>query len=231
MRNPLKRFPVLGQLSSRFYSWLTMRARRTPVFPGTPQYWEERYASGGNSGRGSYGELASFKAHFLNEFVERERIQSIIEFGCGDGNQLTLAHYPEYSGYDVSKTAVRMCRERFKDDTSKQFGLTVDYDGRAADLALSLDVIYHLVEDEVFDSYMRLLFDAATRYVVICSSDSSDNAGYEGSWIRQHRFTEWIAENAVGWVLKVREPNPYPLDPLAEEGSWSDFFVYEREAS
>lgn len=124
-----------------------------------------------------------------------------------------------------------MCRERAGEDASQEFHLVSGYDGRTADLALSLDVIYHLVEDDGFDSYMHLLFDATSRYVVIYSSGSSDNAGYEGSWIRQHRFTEWIAENAADWVLRARVPDPYPLDPLVEDGSWSDLFAYEHEAS
>lgn len=47
-----------------------------PSFSGTPQCWEQRYASGGNSGRGSYGQLAAFKADFLNDFVEREHVKS-----------------------------------------------------------------------------------------------------------------------------------------------------------
>ena len=40
-----------------------------------------------------------------------------------------------------------------------------------ADLTLSLDVIYHLVEDDVFVSAMRALFDKAARFVVIYASN------------------------------------------------------------
>ena len=36
-----------------------------------------------------------------------------------------------------------------------------------AELALSLDVIYHLVEDTVYESYMGQLFDSATKYVIV----------------------------------------------------------------
>lgn len=44
-----------------------------------------------------------------------------------------------------------------------------------ADLSLSLDVIYHLVEDEVFETYINTLFKSARRYVIIYSSNSDDN--------------------------------------------------------
>lgn len=34
-------------------------------------YWENRYKSGGNSGAGSYSNLAEFKAEIINEFVAK----------------------------------------------------------------------------------------------------------------------------------------------------------------
>lgn len=125
------------------------RLFRALKFPGSARYWETRYASGGTSGEGSYGELAAFKAEILNEFVAANNIASVIEFGCGDGNQLALARYPRYSGFDVSPQAVSLCRKRFAADPSKLFGLMDDYRGEKADLGLSLDVVYHLVEDAV----------------------------------------------------------------------------------
>ena len=41
--------------------------------------------------RDTYGELGRAKADFLNNFVRSHAIGSIIEFGCGDGYQLSLA--------------------------------------------------------------------------------------------------------------------------------------------
>ena len=89
-----------------------------------------------------------------------------MEFGCGDGHQLALADYPCYIGLDVSAAAIRLCKDRFSDDRTKSFFL---YDGEcfvdrvglfSADLGISLDVVYHLVEDAVFDAYMRHLFES-----------------------------------------------------------------------
>ena len=40
------------------------------------EYWEKRYASGGNSGAGSYNYLAEFKAEILNNFVTENNINS-----------------------------------------------------------------------------------------------------------------------------------------------------------
>ena len=76
-------------------------AGRRP-FPGSAPYWEQSYRKGGNSGAGSYGRLARFKADYLNGFIAQRRFQSILEFGCSDGAQLQLSAYPSYVGVDVS---------------------------------------------------------------------------------------------------------------------------------
>ena len=143
----------------------------------------------------------------LNTFVEHHQVKSVIEFGCGDGNQLKLAKYPTYLGLDVSSAAISRCRELFESDPQKSFRLTSEYRGETADLALSLDVIYHLVEDEVFEHYMRLLFKAASRYVIIYASDCDDNQGYEGTHIRHRRFTEWVKDALPDWKLVEHTPN------------------------
>ena len=38
---------------------------RQVIFPGSQNYWRKRYAMGGNSGKGSYGKSAEFKAEIL----------------------------------------------------------------------------------------------------------------------------------------------------------------------
>jgi len=131
-------------------------------FRGSAQYWERNYACGGTSGPGSYGALAEGKAAFLNAFVDEHGVGSVIEFGCGDGHQLSLARYPRYVGVDVSRTAIGLCRRQFAHDGTKSFFLYDDacFVDRAglftAELALSLDVIYHLTEDEVFEPVAAL---------------------------------------------------------------------------
>src|ERR1035438_9808248 len=95
----MKQAPVFGPYLFRVY-------RKLHRFNTSGAYWELRYRTGGNSGPGSYGRLAHFKADTLNGFVDQHKIASVIEWGSGDGSQLQLANYPAYTGVDVSKTAV-----------------------------------------------------------------------------------------------------------------------------
>src|ERR1035438_8966382 len=85
-------------------------------FPGSEPYWEDHYKSGGDSGSGSYNRLAEFKANIINDFITEKRIASAIEFGCGDGNNLSLINYPKYIGLDVSPTAIKLCMNRFRSE-------------------------------------------------------------------------------------------------------------------
>jgi SAM-dependent methyltransferase len=195
-------------------------------FPGSRSYWRSRYARGGTSGTGSYGDSAQYKAKVLNGFVQRNGVESVIEFGCGDGNQLSPAQYPSYIGFDISPHAVTMCRERFQGVLSKQFRLMEDYAGETADLALSLDVVYHLVEDEVFEGYMRQLFAASARFVIINSSNTDTQAEIQLPHIRHREHTAWVSKNLADWRLAERirdgDPDETVVDHLAS------FFVYER---
>ena len=228
MKEIIKQIPALGGIARRAYGRLVARRRDPEPFPGSAEYWEKRYAADGHSGVGSYGRFAEFKADILNGFVARRGVESVIELGCGDGNQLSLASYPTYLGLDVSATAIAKCREIFESDESKSFRLTSDYGGETASLTLSLDVIYHLVEDDVFEEHMRMLFAASERYVIIYASDSDDNRGYEGTHVRHRKFTDWISRNLPGWALVEHIPNRYPYRGDYLTGSFAEFFIYER---
>ena len=228
IKDIIKRTPVLGEFVTQIY-WTKLARNRPPEpFPGSVTYWEQRYLEGGDSGVGSYGSFAKFKADVLNKFVAEHNVQSVIEFGCGDGAQLGLANYPSYKGFDVSGTVISKCKERYESDPTKSFGLLNEYRQDKTDLTLSLDVVYHLVEDSIFENHMTLLFGASQRYVIIYSSDSDDNRGYEGTYVRHRKFTRWIQDNMRGWKLREHLPNEYRYRGDYRTGSFADFFIYEK---
>lgn len=201
-------------------AWLGVTKR------SSADYWERRYRAGLTSGSGSYGALAEYKAAFLNEFVAAHSVRTVMEFGCGDGNQLALARYPLYLGLDVSPSAVAACAARFAGDPTKSF---LWYDAShafdadrflRAELTLSLDVVYHLLEDAVYRAYLRNLFRSADRYVIVYSSDRDDASG--SPHVRHHRFTEDVASSQPEFRLVRHVENPHRAETFA------DFFVFER---
>ena len=199
-------------------------------FPGSEQYWIERYEAGRTSGAGSYNELAEFKAEMINAFVVDHGIQTVMEFGCGDGNQLQLANYPDYTGFDVSPRVVDLCRNIFSSDDRKRFLLMEEYAGQTAQLTLSLDVVYHLVEDDVYASYMETLFAAAERFVIVYSSNSEHNEPGQARHVRHRIFTRWVDANMPDWVLLEHLANRHPLSMPDGQGSLADFYFYQKRS-
>jgi hypothetical protein len=228
LKEQIKKIPTLAKVARNIYRMIKPDNSKSEAFPGSGEYWENRYASGGDSGAGSYNKFAEFKAEILNSFVAKNDVKSVIEFGCGDGNQLVLADYPAYTGLDISHTAIKSCKTRFSSDNTKTFKLMSENGEETADLSLSLDVIYHLVEDEIFEEYMRALFNAAKRFVIIYASDSEDNAGYEGTHVRHREFTKWTKENISNYKLIAFIPNKHPYNGDYTTGSFADFYVYEK---
>lgn len=194
------------------------------------EYWEQRYKKGGNSGPGSYHHLANFKAEVINNFIIKNNINTVIEWGSGDCNQVSLINYKKYFGYDVSKSAINLCKTKFKNDRSKTF-IYIDQNFKnkiKGDLSISLDVIFHLIEDDVFNKYMKNLFDSSNKYVCIYSSNSLSKPS--GKYTRQRIFTDWIdIHESNKWKLKEFIPNKFPFDnKKMSSTSFSDFYFYEK---
>lgn len=195
------------------------------------KYWENRYKNGGNSGAGSYNHLAQFKAEVINDFIKENMINNILELGCGDGNNLSLYNIKTYYGVDVSQKAIDICKKRFKDDSSKKFFTLIEFkkiykDIIRAEVTISLDVIYHLIEDSIFSEYMSNLFKYTNKFVIIYASNKN-----EGHCLHvQHRkFTDWINDNEKDWKLKKYIPNKYPYnEKKPQDTSFADFYIYEK---
>lgn len=225
IKSLVKRTPIVRDIA-RGALKLLAQGRQKDFDSG--DYWEGRYKAGGNSGAGSYNRLAVYKADVLNRFVEDNAVASVIEFGSGDGAQLQLARYPSYTGVDVSQTAVAATRSLFAADPTKRFILSDEVGPtERAELSLSLDVIYHLIEDSVFERYMQQLFDAATRFVIVYSSD--EERPVEAVHVRHRKFTDWVARNRPDFALTGHEKNPYPESGSdIDNTSFADFYYFER---
>jgi len=221
LKELVKRTPVVREVAL----WLmrnTSDLRRGGF--SSADYWDERYRSGGDSGAGSYNRLAIFKANFLNDFVEKHEVRSVIEFGCGDGAQLQLAKYPRYIGIDISRIILEKSRARFASDSSKSFVHLDESANQSAELALSLDVIYHLTEDEIFNAHMECLFRSAERFVIIYASN--DDRKSDAPHVRHRRFTDWVSANTNATLIETIA-NPYPYDPARmDDTSFADFYVF-----
>ena len=228
----LARLPVIGTVGRRLHRLFRRQSGSDEAFSGTAAYWQARYAAGGNSGAGSYGKFAEFKARILNALFAEQGVVSGIEFGSGDGNQLKLLRIANYTGVDISPDAVARCRTLYAGQPGCRFMTTDEYAAAQpvprADCTLSLDVIYHLVEDETFDTYMGRLFASASKLVVVYSSNHDAPVQADGSHIRHRCFTDWVAARQPGWRMLRQIPNDFPFKGDYKSGSFADFYIFVR---
>ena len=222
----IKKIPVLGPLTKSIYN----RINGSQSFTNSSEYWENRYKAGGNSGAGSYNILAEYKAQIINDFVSKNNIKSVIELGCGDGNQLGYFNFPLYIGVDVSSTIIQKCRDKYRADKNKQFIVLDQYQQENAEMSMSLDVIYHLVEDSIYLDYMQNLFAAGNQYVIVYSSNEDDHENNQDvAHVKHRKFTNWVEKNAPQFELIQHIPNPYPYNGNNEVSSYADFYFFRKK--
>ena len=192
-------------------------------------YWESRYRAGGQSGAGSRGPLAAYKAAVVNRFIADNAIGGLIDLGCGDAAQLALLTPPSrYVGVDISPTARSLCAALYPD---RRFVSPEELRALPpAELTLCLDVLYHLVEDAVFAGTIRTLFAWSTRFVVIYASNL--DSLWSSPHVRHRRFTDHVAAAEPDWRLLAHVPNPWPYDPVRpDDTSFADFFFYGKHGA
>jgi hypothetical protein len=206
-------------------------ARITPVKSkqsfSSENYWKRRYKRGGNSGAGSYGRLADYKSEYINDLVSRYGVESVVEIGSGDGNQASEYTFSPYTGIDLSAKMVAECRKRFSDRKDWNFSTASEWVLKPHDMSMSLDVIYHLIEDGVYEAYMNQLFNSALRYVLIYVSDKDTQ--HSAKHVKHRNFSEWVAENRGDWELLEAPKHPFPMiagsDP--NQTSFASFKLFE----
>jgi trans-aconitate methyltransferase len=192
---------------------LIFKYLKNRFFTSSEEYWENRYKSGDNSGAGSYNEYAEYKASFINEIISKYKIQTVCELGCGDGNNLKYYKgFNKYYGFDVSKTIINKNNKEF-DNKKYSFNVLNTLDIPNVDLMMSLDVIYHLVEDDIFNDYMRQLFNSKSKYVIVYSSDIDSKRKFH---VRHRKWTDKIPKDFI-----LKDKTNCPL-----KGSSANFYLY-----
>lgn len=192
-------------------------------------YWNNRYKKGENSGSGSYNQLAQFKADVINEYIRLNGIKSMIDYGMGDGNQLKLFNISgmKYVGIDVSQFIVDKCKEEFPEQSF--YHVSKVPAGIVADMVISCDVLYHIVEMDKYHEYIDNLFKMSSKHVVIYARDENINH-------QQHvvfrKFTTYIVKKFPEWRLVKIIRNKYPQPKIGinnDKTSPSDFFIYKKD--
>lgn len=159
------------------------------------EYWESRYIRGGDSGLGSFGLLAVNKSKVLMEIITSHEIKSVIDLGCGDGNQLKYFNFCnlDYLGYDVSAFVIDKIRAKYHKNNnyrfSSDFSEIVEFNLRMTkpSIVISFDVLYHLVQDATYFEYLRKIEILSPDFILIYSTNFDQ--GSDKYHVRHRKFT------------------------------------------
>jgi hypothetical protein len=172
------------------------------------------------SGTGSRGSLAEFKANYVNTFIKRYQIQSVLDFGCGDLYNSCMIEVEDYLGIDIvdHKHPKKIMSKNFKTIVSKFDEFESEH---SFDLCLCMDVLYHLLEDEIIylEKTISNIIKYSKKYIIIYAQDSYDlTLDYRG-----HLFNSpWRQILEKEDVMLIEEQSE------CQAGSSARFFIYEK---
>jgi len=118
-------------------------------------YWDRRYLSGASSGGGSVGRTRDWKWGLIDEHVEISG-KSVLDVGCGDLSFWENRDCKRYTGLDFSDVVIEKNLLRRPDwsfrctDASEPADLSTQ-------IVLCLDVLFHVLEDPVYEGILRNL--------------------------------------------------------------------------
>jgi len=137
------------------------------------RFWQQRYASGLDSGPGSGGAEAAWKVEQIVQACKRRRIESILDLGCGDGRvgRAVVERIPgaTYLGIDQAPAALEQARKvALPEMAYGEFDLTVA-ELPQADLVLCLDVLFHLSSAERHAAAIAKVVAAFRRVAIVAA--------------------------------------------------------------
>lgn len=172
-------------------------------------YWDNRYAQGGDSGYGSYGEQLEKKLNWIFSLD----FHSITEVGCGDMNfassLMKMNPVDNYTGYDVSRVIVERNTLLYP---QYDFRVVSDAEFVKSDLVMCVDVLFHIIKDEDCESLLQKLEQTWTKYLVITA--------YE----RDEEFTNHVRIRKFDYK---RFGEPLVREIVEEDGTLY-FYIFER---
>lgn len=182
------------------------KAADAPLPKFGPVYWDRRFSDGVGPGSGSEGEAAVRKADYINAVIERWNVESVVDWGCGNGGQLGMIHADQYLGIDVAPAAIAQAVRLHRLDPRRSFmlwrpGAPISVH---ADMALSLDVIFHLVDPDEYRAHIDNLFGSAERLVLVHATNRLNEP--DAAPHMQHHI--WTTAIPDGWCIVESPDNP-----------------------
>jgi SAM-dependent methyltransferase len=135
------------------------------------RFWEERYRTGGDSGKGSVGAYRKWKWKTIKKYINPKE-KSVLDVGCGDLQFMKGQKFKHYVGVDISSSIIEKNRAKRPDwaflcaDVAT-YGLR--FRPQPFDVVFCMDVLFHIMNDERYGILLDNLNRWAGEWLFIVS--------------------------------------------------------------
>ncbi|KAB0590723.1 class I SAM-dependent methyltransferase [Campylobacter lari subsp. concheus] len=205
-------------------------------------FWNQRHEklglySGGDKGISDY-ENFEFYIHrlsmilkLISKYYIGKKLLEVLDAGCGKGffsNGIFSSGYI-VNGIDSSASAISFCKENYPEIFFKQDNLDKFILDKAFDVIICIDVMFHIVEDSLWENSVKnLAYHAKNNSIIIISDyiDATDSEKAIGEKIKYIKYRNKKKYSEIlepfGFFLK----NTVPYDILSNKNS---FMVFQRK--
>jgi 2-polyprenyl-3-methyl-5-hydroxy-6-metoxy-1,4-benzoquinol methylase len=133
-------------------------------------FWDFRYAMfpDTGSGIGSRGSNLVKKRELIRAQIEELKPDSVIDVGCGDLEVMKDLSIRNYTGIDISHTAVDIAKSK-RPDWEFVCGQATDLDLAPADLVICMDVLIHQPTRELYEKFCGQLLNLSKQHLIVAA--------------------------------------------------------------
>lgn len=172
---------------------------------------------GEGSGGGSNPENNSEYIQFLQEFLKEKKIESVIDFGCGDWQFSQFIDWSgiDYYGIDCVESVIIDNISKFKKDGVNFFNMS-EIVGYKADLLILKDVLQHWTNESIIKFLNNVL--SKFTYILITNSKGTDHYQHpevQGIITRPISALDYPLNQYNIEVIRLLEQNPNDIKEIS----------------
>lgn len=213
--NALKRPPSLADTFNRIYA---------------EGLWGRDAGGKGTSGTGSTLEITREYRAYVEDFIKKHHVKSVVDAGCGDWSFSSATDWGEasYLGVDIAAEVIEADRKKYERGKIRFRVGDIAEDLPAADLLISKDVLQHLSNELIQKFVKNNLRKGKYKWVILTNDRRSknldiQNGDYRGIDLAAPPFeVKGLVDlpirfgNETGKITSLldltREPSRYPRD-------------------
>lgn len=129
------------------------------------EYWDRRYARGGNSGDGSIGRYRKWKWGIIHRYAPD--LTNVVDIGCGDLRFWGDVIPKQYVGVDISEIVITKNTLRHPRNNFITSPAEITIPGIQAPTVLCLDLLFHIMDDTAYTQILGNLCRYSTDLIFI----------------------------------------------------------------